>query len=116
MSHGDTFDLSVWLPDPDEGAKLVTAYGPTGTDPSTFLVTAIMLFAMEEMGQVDPNRYGYRVMDDTSSVVSIRNANHGQLIGAVLFVGKGAGRLFEGDVIGLSKFATGLVVKGEVAA
>lgn len=105
---GDFIDLSIWLADREEGARLVTAYAPSGADPSTFQVTAMMFFAMEEMSQISKSRYAYVVIDEKTSLVGIRNDVGGELIGVVLFVGRGAGILFEQDALDLAKAATPL--------
>ncbi len=112
VSHviGDFIDLSLWVPDKEEGARLLTAYSATGTDPSTFHVTAMMFFAMEEMNQVNKGRYEYVIIDEKTSLVGIRNEAQGNLISLLLFAGRGANSVFEQDALDLAKAATPLVM------
>jgi hypothetical protein len=52
-----------------------------------------MLFAMDEMGQVEKAEFGFRAPEANSCVVSIRTGQAQPLIACLLFTGKGAGSI-----------------------
>jgi len=88
-------ELSLWMPDEDEGAKLVSYSNGRNQEPLELLMTATMLFAMDEAGQVDQKQFALRVMEDSNALVSIRDADGGKLMGAVIFNGPKASEVDE---------------------
>ncbi len=95
--------FSGWVPEIEEGAKLHFFNTADNSPPSDLLGTAVMFFAMEEMGQVDSSEYGYQAQDSTNVLVSIREKENGKLLGLLLFVGKGADKISPDSLISLGQ-------------
>ena len=55
--------------------------------PEELTGTAAMLFAMEEMGQVDLGEFGFTVQDTQNALISVREKDHGRLLGVILISG-----------------------------
>jgi hypothetical protein len=95
--------FSGWVPELEEGAKLHFFNTSDNSPPNDLLGTAVMFFAMEEMGQVDASEYGYQAQDSTNVLVSIREKENGKLLGLLLFVGKGADKISPDSLIALGQ-------------
>ncbi len=92
-SIADDITLSGWIPDADEGAKLLFHQTSNGVAPMDLFGTAAMFFAMEDMGQVSPEEFNFTAPDALTASVSIRTSQSGKLIGLLLMVGKGGSRI-----------------------
>jgi hypothetical protein len=88
-------EVSLWSPHEEEGAKLVQFANARKQEPLELVMTATMLFAMEESSQVNRAQFALRVMEDDSSLVSIREGDGERLSGVLLFSGKEAARVYE---------------------
>jgi len=80
-------ELSLWTPDPDEGAKLLHFQNPRHEAPLEIQMEAAMLFAMDEASQVDRRKLALRKLESGNLLVSIRSQDDGPLIGAIIFSG-----------------------------
>jgi len=80
-------EVSLWAPDPDEGAKLVSFYNQRNEAPLVIQMEATMLFAMDEASQVDRGKIAPRQFESGNLLVSIRNQQGGVLIGVLILSG-----------------------------
>jgi len=85
--------ISGWTPDTNLGASLQFYNSPGTEAPEELLATAAMFFAMEEMGQVSPKEFAFRIQESDHILVSLRDNPQGKLIGVLLFVGQGADQI-----------------------
>lgn len=95
--------LSGWIPDVDEGAKLIFHQTNNGVAPMDLQGTAMMFFAMEEMGQVSSAQYNFAMQDGSTANVSVRTREAGRLVGLFLIVGKGAAKTSPDEAVKTAK-------------
>jgi hypothetical protein len=106
--------VSGWVPHADEGAILRFHQTADSVPPLDLQGTAIMFFAMEEMGQVPTAEFAFQIQDPTNVLVSLREQEKGKLIGVLLFVGPKADQLSTDLCIALTQ-KTKVAFQGEAS-